>query len=85
MFLAPRERAEQNGAFLGRSRERRDLERRQQGELKTDPFEIANRGWALVHGLASLELMGCLGPPDAAEATWRGALEIMEAGLRQVG
>ena len=55
------------------------------GELKTAPWEIANRGWALVHGLASLELMGCLGPPEAAEATWRGALEIMEAGLRQVG
>lgn len=55
------------------------------GQLKRDPWRIADEGWGLVHGLASLELMGCLGPPEAAEATWRGALETMLAGLRQVG
>src|SRR4029077_19846489 len=28
------------------------------GQLRRDPWEIANEGWGLVHGLASLELMG---------------------------
>ena len=55
------------------------------GQLKRDIGKITDAGWGLVHGLASLELMGCLGPPEAAEATWRGALETMLAGLRQVG
>ena len=54
------------------------------GLLRGDPWEIAVQGWAVVHGLASLELMGCLGPPDAAEATWRGTLRAMDAGFRQV-
>ena len=55
------------------------------GQLHRDVRKIADEGWGLVHGLASLELMGCLGPPEAAEAVWRGALETMLAGLRQVG
>jgi AcrR family transcriptional regulator len=53
-----------------------------QGLITGDPWAISNQGWALVHGLASLELMGCLGPPEVAETTWRGALDTMEAGLR---
>jgi AcrR family transcriptional regulator len=55
------------------------------GQITRDPWKIADEGWGLVHGLASLELMGCLGPPEAAEATWLGALRTMLAGLRQVG
>jgi AcrR family transcriptional regulator len=55
------------------------------GEITRDPWKIADEGWGLVHGLASLELMGCLGPPEAAEAIWLGALRTMEAGLRQLG
>jgi AcrR family transcriptional regulator len=55
-----------------------------QGLIRGDPWEISNQGWGLVHGLASLELMGCLGPPEIAEATWRGALTTMEAGLRRI-
>jgi AcrR family transcriptional regulator len=55
------------------------------GQITRDPWKIADEGWGLVHGLASLELMGCLGPPEAAEAIWLGALRTMEAGLRQVG
>jgi AcrR family transcriptional regulator len=55
------------------------------GQLKRDPWKIADEGWGLVHGLATLELMGCLGPPEAAEVIWRGALVTMLAGLRQVG
>jgi AcrR family transcriptional regulator len=55
------------------------------GLISGDPWAISNEGWALVHGLASLELMGCLGPPEVAEATWRGAMSTMEAGLRQTG
>ena len=54
-----------------------------QGLIAGDPWEISNQGWGLVHGLASLELMGCLGPPDVAEATWQGALMTMKAGLQQ--
>jgi AcrR family transcriptional regulator len=55
------------------------------GQLKRDVWTIADEGWGLVHGLATLELMGCLGPPERAESIWRGALETMLAGLRQVG
>ena len=57
----------------------------QRGQLKRDVRKIADEGWGLVHGLATLELMGCLGPPEAAEVIWRGALDTMLAGLRQVG
>jgi AcrR family transcriptional regulator len=54
------------------------------GLLVGDPWQVSNEGWGLVHGLASLELMGCLGPPEAAEAVWRGALATTLAGLRQM-
>ena len=57
----------------------------ERGMLTRDPMAIADEGWGLVHGLASLELIGCLGPPEQAEATWLGALRTMEAGLRRVG
>jgi AcrR family transcriptional regulator len=54
-----------------------------QGLIVGDPWAFSNEGWGLVHGLASLELMGCLGPPEVAETTWLGALATMKAGLEQ--
>jgi len=38
-----------------------------------DPVAIGRQGWALVHGLASLELAGCLGDPEEAGRHWRDA------------
>ena len=37
--------------------------------------------WALVHGLASLELPGVLGDPDEAERLWRDAVTTMLRGF----
>jgi AcrR family transcriptional regulator len=48
-----------------------------------DPVAIGLQGWGLVHGLASLELRSCLGPPADAEARWRDAVEAIIAGYRQ--
>lgn len=50
------------------------------GEL--DPEGVARQGFALVHGLASLEIHGLLGPPAAAEAVWRDGIATFVAGLR---
>jgi hypothetical protein len=50
--------------------------------LQRDPVMLTNELWAVVHGLASLELLGCLGPPQAAEESWRHVISAMLAGLR---
>ena len=49
-----------------------------------DPVAIGLQTWGLVHGLASLELRCCLGPPADAEARWRDAVDAIIAGYRQV-
>jgi AcrR family transcriptional regulator len=40
----------------------------------SDPWPVTLQLWALVHGLASLELRGALGPPEQAAARWADAL-----------
>lgn len=47
-----------------------------------DPEAIALQLWGLVHGLASLEAQGYLGPPGHAEARWRDAITSAVAGYR---
>jgi AcrR family transcriptional regulator len=44
---------------------------------------IGSSLWALVHGLASLELKGAFGPPEKAEALWRAAVHGLIAGYNQ--
>ena len=46
-----------------------------------DPMELTDELWAVVHGLASLELQGCLGDPDHAASAWRNLVGTMLAGL----
>lgn len=46
-----------------------------------DPVATTTQMWAMVHGLASLELQGALGPPEVADAAWRGAISAMTAGM----
>jgi AcrR family transcriptional regulator len=46
------------------------------------PEDIALQLWGLVHGLASLELRGHLGPPDHAEARWHDAMRTAIDGYR---
>lgn len=48
-----------------------------------DPEPFTLELWALVHGLASLELLGALGEPDQAAARWNQALRAIVAGYRQ--
>jgi AcrR family transcriptional regulator len=48
-----------------------------------DPWALTNEMWAIVHGLASLELQGCLGPPEVAEASWRSVITTMASGLTE--
>lgn len=43
--------------------------------------DIGRQLWALVHGLASLELLGALGGLKHAEFLWRGAVTTFLAGL----
>jgi len=50
----------------------------------TDPLSVAMQMWALVHGLASLELRGTLGPPPRAEQLWRGAVTAAISGYRRI-
>jgi AcrR family transcriptional regulator len=45
-------------------------------------FEIGRTLFALVHGLASLELRGVLGDPATADSVWRQSVEATLAGLR---
>ncbi len=44
--------------------------------------DMANQLWALVHGLASLELKGALGGAAAAKRTWQDATGNLIAGFR---
>lgn len=37
---------------------------------RKDPEALGRQLWAVVHGLASLELAGCLGDPDQAAVHW---------------
>lgn len=46
-----------------------------------DPGQTARQLWAVVHGLASLELRGVFGPPAHAEAVWRDTIAAVLAGL----
>ena len=43
--------------------------------------EMSNQLWALVHGLASLELKGALGGPQKAVRTWRDATRNLISGF----
>ena len=46
-----------------------------------EPWPVTRQLWALVHGLASLELRGALGPDEDAQATWEQALRTAARGL----
>lgn len=46
-----------------------------------DPWALTNELWSVVHGLASLELLGCFGDSESAELSWQETLSIMVAGL----
>ena len=46
-----------------------------------DPDRLTLQIWALVHGLASLELKEALGDAEAAEAIWTEAVDAMLVGL----
>ncbi|MEX2505134.1 MAG: WHG domain-containing protein [Egicoccus sp.] len=48
----------------------------------TDPDGVTLELWALVHGLASLELLGALGSATDADARWERALRAIVTGLR---
>jgi AcrR family transcriptional regulator len=45
-----------------------------------DPAAVTHQMWALVHGLASLELMGFLGDPDKAIRHWTDAVAAAMSG-----
>jgi AcrR family transcriptional regulator len=47
----------------------------------TAPAALTRQAWALLHGLASLEIGGMLGPPEEAEATWCVAIDAMLRGM----
>lgn len=85
--LAPAtvEDAEAAAATLGRLRAA--VARAQEADLLpgTRPDDITLELWALVHGLASLELLGALGDPDTAAIRWRRALRAIVTGLRAGG
>jgi hypothetical protein len=48
-----------------------------------DPHGVTMQLWALVHGLASLELRGFLGGHDDALALWRDAIGDAVTGFQQ--
>jgi AcrR family transcriptional regulator len=50
-----------------------------------DPGDITLELWALVHGLASLELLGALGDAAAADRHWQRALQAAVAGYDAAG
>ena len=45
-----------------------------------DPQDVTHELWALVHGLASLELLGLLGDPESARRRWLDAVSAAMAG-----
>jgi AcrR family transcriptional regulator len=49
-----------------------------------DQETLGRQLWAVVHGLASLELAGCLGDSDEAAAHWHGLTSACLAGYRQL-
>jgi AcrR family transcriptional regulator len=51
--------------------------RRKRRFVGRSPHAMGHALWALVHGLASLELGGALGPPDEAQALWHDAVSAM--------
>ena len=51
------------------------------GLLDGDPLSLATIFYSLIHGLTSLELLGWLGPPGQADATWERAEMAMYRGL----
>jgi hypothetical protein len=51
------------------------------GRRHLDPDVISRQLWALVHGLASLELRGYLATPADAEQAWRDAISALADGL----
>jgi len=44
--------------------------------------DVVNEVWALLHGLASLEIAGALGPPERARALWDDAVSAILTGMR---
>jgi AcrR family transcriptional regulator len=52
-----------------------------QHRRRRDPRQVTLQLWAVVHGLASLELRGALGDPASAEASWRDTIAAVTAGL----
>ncbi|NRQ33825.1 TetR/AcrR family transcriptional regulator [Nonomuraea sp. NN258] len=48
-----------------------------------EPRAVGRQLWALVHGLATLELQGHLGPAEQAEAHWRDAVLATVTGYLQ--
>jgi AcrR family transcriptional regulator len=52
-----------------------------QHRRRRDPRQVTLQLWAVVHGLASLELRGALGDPATAEASWRDTVAAMTTGL----
>ena len=48
---------------------------------RRDPHQVTLQLWAVVHGLASLELRGALGDPATAEASWRDTVAAVTTGL----
>jgi AcrR family transcriptional regulator len=49
--------------------------------LEDDPLSVATGLWGVVHGLASLELHGFLGDPQAAQLIWRRTITAATTGL----
>lgn len=49
--------------------------------LDRDPARVTRQLWAVVHGLASLELRCLLGPPEEADAAWSDTMGVLVAGL----
>src|SRR5215475_1257673 len=72
----------QDIAFAERSLERvRQAVRRAIGRRRMDATVVSHQLWALVHGLASLELRGVLGPEQDAEPIWRSSVNAFAYGL----
>lgn len=52
-----------------------------QHRRRRDPRQVTLQLWAVVHGLASLELRGALGDPATAEASWPDTVAAVTTGL----
>ncbi|MFA9428887.1 TetR/AcrR family transcriptional regulator [Egicoccus sp. AB-alg2] len=50
-----------------------------------DPLPLTLQLWGVVHGLASLELLGALGDDTAADVTWEQALRAIVRGHQHPG